>query len=396
MFFSGYCGIIAELSLFTLAESLIGGTLINLLATMGVMMFCMGLGALGAGQVWMSSFRYGAFITLELFISLSVAISIPIITHLAGWWPGQTHWAFITASACIGTLIGMEIPLMQKIMQDETHEDIQVIASRVMMADYFGSLCAFILFSSQLLHVLGVSWTALSSALLNFSIALLVSFKKKCPPLGRYACLGFTPLLIIFSTQLDSIMEQGEQGLYRHKIIWREQTPYQNIVLVDQNLMGGPHYEEARYQKWQSQMDEIFSFDTQQGKASLASKNEHYSLFINGGLQFNSLDEGAYHEHLVHPLMALVPQAKHILIMGAGDGLAIRELLKYPQIEQIELVELDPAMTHAFSTHPILVKLNQGSLLNPKVHITNQDAWTTHLGGCHHLRFPRPPSLRNG
>ena len=376
MFLSGYCGIIAELSLFTLAESLIGGTLVNLLSTMGVMMFCMGLGALLAGQPFMARWRYGAFISLELLISLSVLMAIPCITHLAGFWPMQTIWAFVTASAMIGTLIGMEIPLMQKIMQDEAEEDIQVIASRVMMADYFGGLCGFVLFSSSLLQMLGLPWMAATSAILNFSIALLVSFKNKCPTWGRWASLGTLLIFLVFGLQLNSIMKLGEQGLYRHKIVWEQQTPYQKLVLVDQNLTGNPRYDEVKYAQWKAQVKEILSFPVSAGLAVLGQQGRDFSLFINGGLQFNSLDEGVYHENLIHTPLALVPSARRVLVMGGGDGLAVREILKIPSIEYIELVELDPAMTQAFSIQAVLVKLNQGSLLHPKVRIVHEDAWT--------------------
>ena len=68
-------------------------------------------------------------------------------------------------------------------------------------------------------------------------------------------------------------------------------------------------------------------------------------LFLNGNLQLCSTDEARYHESLVHPAMALAQARSRVLILGGGDGCALREVLKYPDVDQITLVDLDPAMT---------------------------------------------------
>ena len=396
MFFSGYCGIVSELALFTLAESLIGGTLNNLLATMGVMVFCMGLGALISGHRWLSRFHDGKFLTLELLISIFTCLSIPLITFIAGRFPGWTTTSFVTISAIIGTLIGIEIPLMQKIMQRDTSEDIQIISSRVMMADYFGSICGFVLFP-HLLRYIGLPWATLSTGGLNFIIALLVSFRSQCPNWGKWSCFAIAPLFIFYGYWLNPIMDVGEQGLYRHKIIWKEQSPYQKIIVVDQQQSGSQDtessYGERKLNLYRSKFQTLAQDPT--GNIELAQKDQDICLFINGGLQFNSRDEAVYHEHLIHPLLSLVPEKRRILVMGAGDGLALRELLKYPDVQKIDLVELDPAMTHFSSTHPTMVELNQGAFQDPRVHVIHQDAWTwaRHQNGHYDaivLDFPDP------
>jgi spermidine synthase len=392
MFFSGYCGIVSELALFTLAESLIGGTLNNLLATMGVMVFCMGLGALIAGHRSFSQFHDGKFLGLELLISIFTCISIPAITFLAGRFPGWTTTSFVTVSAIIGTLIGIEIPLMQKIMQRDTAEDIQVISSRVMMADYFGSLGGFVFFP-HLLKSIALPWTTLCTGGLNFTIALLICFRPQCPPWSKWVCLGMTPLFFIYGNWLNPIMDIGEQGLYRHKIVWKEQSPYQKIVVVDQQQESPELYSQRKLKHFRSQFKSLGHDPT--GKIELAQKDQDISLFINGGLQFNSRDEAIYHEHLIHPMMSLLPEKRHILVMGAGDGLALRELLKYPEVEQIDVVELDPAMTHFASTHPSMIRLNKGAFQDPRVNVILEDAWTwaRHQNGHYDaivLDFPDP------
>src|SRR6185369_18067850 len=98
-------------------------------------------------------------------------------------------------------------------------------------------------------------------------------------------------------------------------------------------------------------------------------------LYLNGNLQFSSRDEYRYHEALVHPGLGALPHARRVLVLGGGDGLAVREILKYPGVESVTLVDLDPEMTKLFSTHPLLVQLNRGSLTSPKVHVINADAF---------------------
>ena len=98
-------------------------------------------------------------------------------------------------------------------------------------------------------------------------------------------------------------------------------------------------------------------------------------LFLNSHLQFSSRDEYRYHEALVHPGLAAVPAPRRVLVLGGGDGLAVREILKYPQIERIMLVDLDPEMTRLFSTNPLLTRLNDRSLRSPKVQVINADAF---------------------
>jgi spermidine synthase len=72
--------------------------------------------------------------------------------------------------------------------------------------------------------------------------------------------------------------------------------------------------------------------------------------------------------------MTLAPGAA-VLVLGGGDGLAVRELLKYPGIEEIQLVDLDPTMTSLARSFPLLRDLNRDSLHSPRVRVTNEDAY---------------------
>jgi spermidine synthase len=135
----------------------------------------------------------------------------------------------------------------------------------------------------------------------------------------------------------DRISAAADESLYADQVIFSRNTRYQRIVLT----------------RWK---DDI-------------------RLFLSAHLQFSSRDEYRYHEGLVHPGLAAVPGAKSVLVLGGGDGLAVREILKYASVERITLVDLDPEMTGLFRTHPVLTTLNGNSLNAPRVHIINADAF---------------------
>jgi spermidine synthase len=121
--------------------------------------------------------------------------------------------------------------------------------------------------------------------------------------------------------------------------------------------------------------DVIFSRDTRYQRIVLTKWKDDLRLFLNSHLQFSSRDEYRYHEALVHPGLAALPGARRVLVLGGGDGLAVREILKYPTVESVTLVDLDPEMTQLFSKHPVLSGLNQHSLTAPRVHVINDDAF---------------------
>jgi spermidine synthase len=128
-----------------------------------------------------------------------------------------------------------------------------------------------------------------------------------------------------------------EDILYQDEIVYAEDTPYQRIILT----------------RWRNDI----------------------RLFLNGHIQFSSIDEARYHESLVHPaLVGLGRDAERILILGGGDGLAVREILKWSSVEQIDLVDIDPAITELGRNHPMLTKLNENALQSDIVTVTHQDA----------------------
>src|SRR5271170_3242851 len=220
----------------------------------------------------------------------------------------------------MGVLVGLEIPLLMRIVRDR-YEFRDVIA-HVLTFDYLGALGASLLFPILLVPRLGLVRSAMLFGLVNAGVALWTTY--------------------LFSAQLSGararrITATAEDNIYADDIIFARDTHYQHLVLT-------------RFK-------------------------DDLRLFLNSHLQFSSRDEYRYHEALIHPGLAAVPAPRRVLVLGGGDGLAVREILKYSQIESITLVDLDPEMTKLFSSHPMLTKLNDKSLVSPRVHVINADAF---------------------
>ena len=343
----------------TLASYLLGDAVIQWTLTISLMLFAMGLGSRASKNIQNNLLE--AFILSELALSLLTACSALLVYFLVAFVQPIGPIIYGIALA-IGFLIGLEMPLATRI--NERFENLRINISSIMEKDYYGALLGGLLFAFVALPYLGLTYTPIILGSINLAAASLLYFKFREQIRWRKVILplfGIVPvLLILLAWFAKPILFFGEQRQYKDKIVHAEQSPYQRIVLT----------------RW---------------------KQDHW-LYLNGNLQFSSYDEVRYHESLVHPAMALVAQPKHILILGGGDGLAAREVLKYPDVETITLVDLDPAVTQLGLNHPILKTLNQGSLEDPKLTIVNQDAMrfikeTARLFDLIFIDLPDPKSV---
>ena len=108
----------------------------------------------------------------------------------------------------------------------------------------------------------------------------------------------------------------------------------------------------------------------------LTRNDDDFRLYLDGSLQFSSVDEYRYHEMLVFPPLALHTSAvKKVLVLGGGDGLAVREILKCGDVAAVTLVELDPAMIDLAKKNSSLRRLNGDSLRDPRVSVVVGDAY---------------------
>jgi spermidine synthase len=103
--------------------------------------------------------------------------------------------------------------------------------------------------------------------------------------------------------------------------------------------------------------------------------NEDTRLFLNGHLQFSSVDEHRYHEALVHPAMAATVSREDVLILGGGDGLPVREVLKYSDVRRVTVVDIDAGVTELARTYPPIVRQNRRALFDPRVRLVHEDAF---------------------
>jgi spermidine synthase len=335
------CGLVYELLAGTLASYVLGDSVTQFSIIIGVY-----LSALGAGA-WASRFVEGElarrFVDVELAVAVVGGASAPLL-FLSFARLSYFHVVLYALVFLIGALVGLEIPLLMRILKD--HLDFKELVARVLAFDYAGALIASLLFPVFLVPKLGLVRTSLLFGFLNAGVGLWTTWLLR-PLFGGggvqrlrvQACIVMVLLAIAF-IKADALTSLAEDAMFADDIVYAKTTAYQRIV-VTRNRAG-------------------------------------FQLFLNGNLQFSSADEYRYHEALVHPVMMLAGEGgravRRVLVLGGGDGLALREILKYPSVEEVTLVDLDPDMTRLSSRFPLLARLNQHSFDDPRVRVVNQDA----------------------
>jgi spermidine synthase len=336
VFIVASCGLAYELIAGALSSYLLGDSVMQFSTVIGTYLFAMGIGS------WLSRFiernLIARFVQIELMVGVLGGFSAAGLFFLFVWFSAPFKLALYLVVMALGVLVGLEIPLIMRILKrDLSFKD---VVSQVLTFDYLGALAVSILFPLLLVPHLGLVRSGLLFGLLNVVVALwaLWLFREQlhgAVGLKAQAFASLTALALGFAGA-GQFTSFAEAHLYADEIVHAESSPYQRIVLT----------------RWKDDL----------------------RLFLNNNLQFSSRDEYRYHEALVHPGLATLPGAKRVLVLGGGDGLAVREILKYPQVESVTLVDLDPAMTRLFSTAPPLRKLNEEALQSPKVRIVNADA----------------------
>lgn len=336
VFLVAACGLIYELIAGTLASYLLGDSVLQFSTVIGTYLFAMGVGS------WLSRYiqrgLVARFIGIELMVGLVGGFSSSLL-FLAYAYTDAFRFLLYVVVIIVGILVGLEIPLLMRILKDRFQ--FRDLVAHVLTFDYIGALAASLLFPLLLVPKLGLVRGAILFGILNAAVALWSTwlFKEQLGSVRylRVQCLAVLALLVGGLFTADKVVSAADDNLYADDVILSKQTRYQRIVLT----------------RWK---DDI-------------------RLFLSSHLQFSSRDEYRYHEALVHPVLSALPGARRVLILGGGDGLAAREVLKYPSIEQVTLVDLDPEMTQLFATHEYLSKLNGGALTNPKLKVVNADAF---------------------
>ncbi|MFO0595815.1 MAG: polyamine aminopropyltransferase [Myxococcaceae bacterium] len=336
------CGLVYELIVGTLASYLLGDSVTQFSTVIGVYLFALGIGA------WLSGFvdkgLSTRFVEIELAVALAGGISSPFLfaTFAAG---AGFRVALYGLVLVVGTLVGLEIPLLMRIMKEQL--EFKALVSRVLTFDYLGSLFASLLFPIVLVPRLGLVRTSLVFGLVNALVGLWSTWLLAPQLAGavtrlRVKAVVVSALLLVGVALGDQMTSLFEEQLYADEVVHAQSTPYQRIVVT--------------------------------------RSHRGFSLFLNGNLQFASVDEYRYHEGLVHPPFQAAERRGEVLVLGGGDGLAVREILRYgDEVKRVTLVDLDGAMTKLAVEAEELALLNGHSLKDPRVRVINDDAmqWLT-------------------
>ncbi|MCO7224604.1 polyamine aminopropyltransferase [Pleionea sp. CnH1-48] len=334
------CGIAYELIIGTVSSYLLGNSVYQFSLTIGFFMFAMGVGS------YLSKLLGDQLI--QNFIKVEVAIALvggicSILLFMA--FPlARVLYETVMYSLIliIGALVGMEIPILTTILSQRSSTRDSI--ANVLSLDYIGALIGSVAFPLILLPQLGLVTSSFAIGIINMLTALVsvYVFKDylKSPRLMKAICWSALIVLIVFVVMGAKITSYAEKHLYFDQVIYDKQTAYQRIVMTRSNV------------------------------------NREQRLYIDGHIQFSSRDEYRYHESLVHPLMSLPGNRSKVLVLGGGDGLAARELLKYDDIELIHLVDIDPEMTRVANELAVLAQMNGESLKSEKVTVFNEDAFT--------------------
>ncbi|BCB90258.1 polyamine aminopropyltransferase [Phytohabitans suffuscus] len=341
VFVCAACGLVYELALVTLGSYLIGDTAGQASIVLGVMVFAMGIGALAAKPL--QSRAAVSFAVIEMALALLGGISV-LALYAAFAWLDLYAPALVATAFVLGALIGAEIPLLMVLLQRIREQSPGSAVADLFAADYVGALLGGLAFPFLLLPVFGQLRGALVVGAVNAVAGTALVFTLFRRDLSRRSRAGLTAgavavgLLLGYAFVVAHDFEvTARQQLYRDPVVHAERSRYQEIVLTKS----------------------VGSTDLR--------------LYLNGDLQFSSVDEYRYHEALVHP--ALAGPRTDLLVLGAGDGLAVREALRYPDVRSVTVVELDPAVVELARTWPALRALNGGAFDDPRVRLVHEDAF---------------------
>jgi spermidine synthase len=345
VFFIAACGLVYELAAGALASYLLGDSVLQFSTVIGVYLFAMGLGS------WLSRFverqLVGVFLQVELLVGVIGGLMPAALFAVHSLLPPGAATPFRVLLyglvLLVGTLVGLEIPLVMRILKRHfsARYGLKDLVSQVLTFDYLGALLVALAFPLVLVPHLGLVRTGVVFGLLNVAVAVwaLWLFRAELRAFGAMAaaCVLSAALLLAALLGAEQLTTWAEDRFYGEDIVFKHSSAYQRIVVTE-------------------------------GRAGTR-------LFLNGNLQFHSKDEYRYHEALVQPAMAAHGAPKRVLVLGGGDGMAVREVLRHDSVEQVTLVELDPLMTTLFRESPKLAALNGQALSSPKLRIINADAF---------------------
>jgi len=329
MLIMGTCGIVYEYLLGLMGNNLMGSSHQQIFVIIGIMLFAMGIGA--NLQQHLTEHLIDWFLRFELLLGLLGGFSA-LLTYIAFVYMVNYELVLYSLAFILGMLIGLEIPLLIRI--NSTYADsLRTNLGDILTMDYVGSLLGALLFTYVLLTRISLPNIGLIMGVFNVGIAAAGLWffwpLVEKPRILLVALILGLPSLLVGMHYSNDWMMQLQQRTFEDPIVLNVTSKYQNIVLTQ--------------------------------------RDQRIRLYLNGHLQFDARDEHIYHEQLVHVPMAVAERRERVLILGGGDGLALREVLKYPDVQQVTLVDIDPKIVELAREHPILNRLNQQALHDARV-----------------------------
>mgnify|MGYP006275254237 CR=1 FL=1 len=330
------CAITYELLIGTVSSYYLGSSVLHFSLTIGLFLFFLGIGAFLSKFV--SRDELEVFVWTELLLGF-VGIGSVLVLQASFSLTDHYYLVALILLATIATLCGLEVPLLTRLIY--RHQGLSATLAHALSIDYVGGLVGSVLFPIVLLPTFGTLKTGCLVGLLNVGVASLVVYHFRAVLRHRgiltILCAGGILLGVSQFAVAERLVSLLEQSVYDDEIVYADQSPYQRIILTQ-------HKNDLR-------------------------------LYLNGDLQFSSVDEHRYHEPLVHIPMQLAKQRGAVLLLGGGDGLAAREILSYPEVSSLTIVDLDWKVTALATTHALMRSINKKSLSDPRVTLIHDDAW---------------------
>lgn len=365
VFVCAACGLAYELALVALGSYLIGDAITQASITLSVMVFAMGVGSLLAKPL--VRWPVAALAAVEGTLAVVGGLSAMGMYAAFAWWRIERP-ALIACAFVVGVLIGMEIPLLMRLLQWIREQDASHAVADLFAADYVGALVGGLAFPFLILPTLGLIKGAIATGAVNAVVGMAVvgvlfrhALRRRARTLLVGGLVAALAVLGAGAAYASTFEADAREMFFRDPVVHAERSAYQEIVVTH------------------------------------ARRGDDTRLYLNGDLQFSSLDEYRYHEALVHPVMA--GPHRRVLILGGGDRLALREVLKYPDVDHATLVDLDPAVVSLARRDATISRLNAGSFDDPRVEVVSADAfgWVQDFDGDRYdavvVDFPDPDDV---
>jgi len=370
------CGLIYQYLLSHYASRILGVVESTIYTMIGLMIVSMGFGSFAAKALkdpfssfaWLESIIAFLGVTCILVIAASVSFSVLLPQSIAEvfnlpsdlipsggifvWLKSLSYHSPYFFGALIGFLLGMEIPLIARVREAVYGHHLEHNTGTIYGVDYIGAGVGAAIWVLVMLSI-DVTKAAVLTAIVNLLAGLLflVRYRQRIhrwKALIGVHCVVMLIALVVYENG-DDWSSNMTNTLFQDQVVYTGSSHYQNFTITERKLSG--------------RLDPVYGF------------------YINGRLQFSSEDEHIYHGMLVYPAMLVAPANPKVLVIGGGDGLALRDVLRF-EPKNVTLIDLDAELIELFSTkkemseyQKALVALNKDAFADERLSVINGDAF---------------------